>query len=82
VIASIPGLSSEYRIITDGRQELDRLKVKVEVKAGVGELKRLKEQAEEELYRRLGVESEVELVPSRSLLRTTFKAQRLISEEG
>jgi len=79
VLTSIPDLGNEYQIITGGRQELDRLKVKVETRPGIGELKRLKEQTEQVLHQRLGVDSEVELVPSGSLPRVLFKAQRLVT---
>lgn len=78
VIAGIPGLGSEYQVIV-GVKELDRLKVKVETRPGIGELTRLKGQVEETLYQRLGIDSEVELVPARSLPRALFKAQRLIT---
>jgi phenylacetate-CoA ligase len=82
VVASTPGLGDEYQIIVDKPGEQQRLKVKVESRPEVENLGALKNQVEETLYRDLGVESEVELVPMGTLGRPLFKAQRIITTYG
>ena len=79
VLAGISGLGNEYQIIIGTSEELDRLRVKVETRPGVRELARLKEQTEEVLRQRLGVDNEVELMSPGSLPRALFKAQRLVT---
>jgi phenylacetate-CoA ligase len=79
VLASIPGLGNEHQIIMSGVESADGLKVKIETSPEIKELKRLKEQTEEALHQRLGIETEVELIPSGSLDRANFKAQRFIT---
>jgi len=79
VIGSIPDLGYEYQIIKDKPDELDRLKVKVEPRLGLKDLKALKTQTEEAFHRALGVDSEVEIVPEGSLGHALFKAQRVIT---
>ena len=79
VVASIPSLGNEYQIILDKPGELERLKVKVEAKAEVKDIKALQKQVEEALVQSLGVDTEVELVPIGILSRSLFKAERLIT---
>ena len=79
VLGGIPDLGYEYQIIRDKPDELERLKVKVESRPEVKDLKVLKNQTEEALYQTLGVESEVELVPKGSLGSALFKAQRVVT---
>ena len=57
---------------------LEKLKAKMEYKPEVKDLRALRNQVEEALYRGLGVESEVELVPVGAIGRALFKAQRVI----
>lgn len=79
VIFTTPGLGEEYQIIVDTPGEQDRLRVKAEYAPEVTNLKGVKEQVEEALTQALGVSTEVELVPGRSLEHAFFKAQRIIT---
>ena len=76
VIAKIEGLEGEFRIILE-KPEMDKLKLKLEHKPEVKELKTLREKVEEAILNEIGVSSELELVPQGSLQRVTFKAQRV-----
>ena len=77
-LGDIPDLGYEYQIIRD-KPELDRLKVRVEYKPEIKDLQALANRVEEAFYERLGVGSEVELVPKGSIGRAMFKAQRVIT---
>ena len=79
VIGGIPNLGYEYQIILDKPGEQERLKVKVEYLPKVKELDALKRRVEDEFGQKLGVESEVELVPQDSIGHAVVKAQRIIS---
>jgi len=79
VVASVPGLGDEYQIIVDKPGELERLKVKVEVEPQVKDAESLKRETETEFNKRLGIESEVEIVPVGTIERAMWKAQRLIT---
>lgn len=77
-LGDIPDLGYEYQIIRD-KPELDRLKVRVEYKPEIKDLQALANRVEEAFYERLGVGSEIELVPKGSIGRAMFKAQRVIT---
>jgi phenylacetate-CoA ligase len=79
VVASVQGLGDEYQIIVDKPGELERLKVKVEVEPQVKDTESLKRETEKTFDKKLGVESEVEIVPIGTIERAMWKAQRLIS---
>ncbi len=82
VIAGVPGLRDEFQIIVDMPGELERLKIKVEYRPEIKDLRTMREKVEEALYQGLGVESEVELVPAGTIGRSLFKAKRLITTYG
>ena len=76
IIATIDELESEFRLIWE-KPEMDRLKLKVEYKPKVKNLKNLKDKIEEAIYKNLKINSEVNLVPKGTLGRVLFKAQRI-----
>ena len=78
VLGTVPELGFDYQIIFD-KPKLDRLKLKVEYKPEVKDPRSLVTTVEETIHHRLGVESEVELVPKGSIGRVLFKAQRVIT---
>ena len=78
VMASTEGLASNYQIILDKPGELDKLRVKMEYKPGITDLKELRNRAEEKIYTNLGVDSEVELLETDSIVSDTYKAQRIV----
>ena len=79
IIANISGLGDEYQIIVDRPTELDRLKAKVEYRPEVKDVKALQNQVEGMLSQGLNIESEVELVPMGTILRTVVgRAPRVI----
>ena len=82
VVASIPKLGDEYQIIVDAPGELTRMKVKLETRRGIRESAALRNWVEEAFNRELGVDSEVEIVPSGTIERAIFKAQRIIKTFG
>lgn len=79
VIASIPGLGEEYQMIVDKPGELELLKVKAETEPHIKDISALKKQTEIALNQKLGVESQVELVPLGTIERALWKAQRLVT---
>jgi len=81
VLGAISDLGYEYQIILEKPGEQERLKVKTEYRPEVTNLAVLKTRVEEELSRALGVDSEVELVPTGSIGRAMFKAQRIITAQ-
>jgi phenylacetate-CoA ligase len=78
VLGTIPELGYDYQIILD-RPMLDRLKLKVEYKPEVKDVRSLVKMVEGAIHNGLGVESNVELVPKGSIGRVLFKAQRVIT---
>jgi len=77
VISKIEGLEDEFRIIVS-KPDMDVLKLKLEHKPEVKDIKTLREKVEEAIFNEIGVKSELELVPKGSLQRVTFnKAQRV-----
>ncbi len=78
VVALMPGLGDEYQIILDHPGELEKLKVKAEIRPEIQNAEDVKKKMEETIRKNLGIESEVELVPLGSLGRSLFKAQRVI----
>lgn len=78
VLVGIPGLGTEYQIILTKEREQEKLKVKIEVRPETGDLAALTSQVDETFRHNLGIESEIDLVPSGSIKRTSFKAERLI----
>jgi phenylacetate-CoA ligase len=80
VLGGIPDLGYEYQIILERPGEQERLKLKVECLPQVNKLDVLKSRVEDEIGQRLGVESEVELVPQDSIGHAVVKAQRVIAE--
>lgn len=78
VVAITPGLGDEYQIILDHPGELERLKVKAEIRPENENPEEVKKRVEEMIQKNLGIESEVELAPLGSLGRSLFKAQRVI----
>jgi len=79
VVADVPGLGEEYQMIADKPGELEKLKVKVEVESQVKNLEALKRETEAAFNQKLGVESEIELVPLGTMERAVWKAQRLVT---
>jgi len=77
VLAEVPGLGEEYRIILPQR-ESPRLRLQVEHAAGGEGTPALRGKVEEALSRCLGVPADVELVPPGSLSRAVFKVQRIL----
>ncbi|MGQ9646323.1 MAG: phenylacetate--CoA ligase family protein [Thermodesulfobacteriota bacterium] len=78
IVATTPGLGDEYQIILDSPGELNRLKMKAEIRPETQNQEELKKKMEETTQRNLGVEMEVEFVPLGALGRSLFKAQRVI----
>jgi phenylacetate-CoA ligase len=76
VVARFEDLENEFRIICQ-KPEMDNIKLKIEHKNGVKELRTLQKKVEEALFKELGIEAEVELVSTGTLERVTFKAQRI-----
>jgi phenylacetate-CoA ligase len=76
IVAEFEDLENEFRIICE-KPEMEVLKLKIEYKNEVKELKAFKEKVEEALFHKLGVDSEVYLVPKGTFERVTFKAQRI-----
>ena len=76
VVARFEDLENEFRISYQ-KPDMDNLKLRIEHKSGVKELRTLQEKVEEALFIQLGIEAEVELVSSGTLERVTFKAQRI-----
>lgn len=81
VLGTIPELGYEYQIILD-KPKLERLKLKAEYRPEAKDARSLAKGIGEALYKGLGVESEVELVPRGSIGRVLFKAQRVITTYG
>ena len=79
VIASVSGLGEEYQIVADKPEELERLKVRAEVEPRVKDFEALKKKAEAMFNQKLGIESQVELVPVRAIEPALWKAQRLVT---
>jgi phenylacetate-CoA ligase len=78
VLGTIPELGYEYQIILD-KPKLERLKLKAEYRPETKDARSLAGHVGEALYKGLGVESEVELIPKGSIGRVLFKAQRVIT---
>jgi phenylacetate-CoA ligase len=78
VVALTPGLGDEYQIILDHPGEMEKLKVKAEIRPEIQNAEDVKKKMEEMIRKNLGIESEVELVSLGSLGRSLFKAQRVI----
>jgi phenylacetate-CoA ligase len=76
VVAEFEGLENEFRIICQ-KPEMKTLRLKIEHKSEVKDLSALREKVEETLFRKLGINAEVDLVPKGTLERVTFKAQRI-----
>lgn len=76
VLAGFEELENEFRIICE-KPDMDKLKLRIEHRSGVKELRVLQSKVEEALFNQLGVEAEVELVSAGILERVTFKAQRI-----
>ncbi|MDY7030392.1 MAG: AMP-binding protein [Thermodesulfobacteriota bacterium] len=76
VIAKVEGLEGEFRIVME-KSEMEFLKLKLEHKPNVKDLKSLRERVEEAIFNEIRVKSQIELVPPGSLQRVTFKAQRV-----
>jgi phenylacetate-CoA ligase len=76
VVAKFEDLENEFRIICE-KPEMECLKLRIEHKSGVKELRALRKKVEEALFNQLGIEAEVELVSTGTLERVTFKAQRI-----
>lgn len=76
VVAKFEDLENEFRIICQ-KPEMEALKLRIEHKTGVKELRALQKKVEEALFNQLRIEAEVELVSMGTLERVTFKAQRI-----
>jgi phenylacetate-CoA ligase len=76
VVARFEDLENEFRIICQ-KPDMDNLKLRIEHKSGVKELRVLRNKVEEALYNQLGIKAEVDLVATGTLERVTFKAQRI-----
>ena len=76
IVAKIDDLENEFRIVMD-KPETDFLKLKVEYKPEVKDVKGLRDRVEEMTFDDLGIKSEVNLLSKGSLERVTFKAQRV-----
>lgn len=78
IVAITPGLGDEYQIVLDHPGELNRLKIKAEIRPENKNIEDVKKKVEATIKKDLRIESEVELVPLGSLGRSLFKAQRVI----
>lgn len=81
VLNTYPSLSGEYRIVLSGEGPYDRLPLEVEVMKGVEPTERLQQSVAEAIKRENGVTAEVELLPARSLPRTSGKTKRVYKGE-
>ena len=75
-------LSSDYQIIVDLPGELDILKLKVEYKLGISDLKGFKKELEKAFEKENSIRCEIELVPKGTLSKTQFKAKRIVKTYG
>ena len=85
VLSKLPNYGGEHRIVVSREQEMDELLVRIEATPDVyadGEMAQdaLKNKAEHELIRALGVRTKVQIVPMDSIPRTDFKARRVIDD--
>lgn len=80
IVANIIGLGDDYQIVLTKAEEQKKLKVKAEYRPDIKDIDSIKNQFEKALIQKLGVDSEVELVPSGTIGRPIFKAMRVISE--
>ena len=84
ILRSIPFVADEFQILVDREsydpftRGLSRLKLRVELASGVAPSPELADNVAEKVRSRLAVRPVVELVPHRTLPRTTMKAQRII----
>jgi phenylacetate-CoA ligase len=78
IIQSIPEFQGEFQITVENPGILDKLKVKAESKAGEERYGELKQRLESELTKALTVPTEVEVIPTGSLVRPGIKAQRIV----
>jgi len=76
IVAKFENLENEFRIICQ-KPEMKTLRLRIEHKSGVKELRALQNKVEEALFQQIGTEAEVDLVPLGTLERVTFKAQRI-----
>lgn len=76
VVAEFEDLENEFRIICQ-KPEMETLTLRIEHKSDAKPLRALKEKVEETLFRKLGINADVDLVPKGKLERVTFKAQRI-----
>jgi phenylacetate-CoA ligase len=76
VVAGFEGLENEFRIICQ-KPDMERLRLKIEHRSEVKDLRVLREKVEETIFRKLGINAEVGLVAKGTLDRVTFKAQRI-----
>jgi phenylacetate-CoA ligase len=75
-------LSGDYQIIVDLPGELDILKLKVEYKLGISDLKGFKKELEKAFEKENSIRCEIELVPKGTLSKTQFKAKRIVKTYG
>jgi phenylacetate-CoA ligase len=84
VLRSMPFVAEEFQILIDRdsydpfTRSLSKLKLRVELKPGLEPTAELAEKVTEEVRSRLALRPVVDLVPHRTLPRTTMKAQRII----
>jgi phenylacetate-CoA ligase len=81
VLGTFPEMGYDYQIILE-KPDMEKLKIRVEYKPEIEDKRSLADRVEEALYKGLGVQSEVELVPKGSIGRVLFKAQRVITSYG
>ena len=85
VLNRIPDYGGEHRIVIAREQAMDELLIRIEGKphvyeAGESAAHALKQRAETDLLRALGVRAKVQIAPPDSIPRTDFKARRVIDD--
>jgi phenylacetate-CoA ligase len=78
VVMALPGYGGEHRILVSRERAMDELTVQVERAPDALDDEMLRERAEADLRRVLGVGAKVQVVAPGTLERTEFKARRVI----
>jgi phenylacetate-CoA ligase len=82
VLTALPDYGGEHRILVSREETMDKLAVRVEHRAGVGDVDAFRARAAEALRTTLGVSTAVVPVPPGTFERTEFKARRVIDERA
>ncbi|MDY6968501.1 MAG: hypothetical protein SVR08_07610 [Spirochaetota bacterium] len=76
-IADVDGLAGDYQIISEGKRETSRLKLKLDYLSEIDDLRSLNNSVDESIKSSLGIDSEIELV-QQGAFSSTSKAIRFL----